>query len=186
MLAPSLELDDLGAGAKLGLKGPGAGDWLAARQLAVPPDVYEATPLAVGGWLVKIGGAEFFAAPDDATAIDDWLSQGPLPSGVYRAPREEVTMLLKGDRPAVLAAFAQTCAIEVAKAPLNRIFYSRVAGVSCGILPESTEQISAFRLWLDPTYRAYLWETLATIVTELGGRAQTSPLHCHPATEGAG
>lgn len=174
MSADSLELIDLGFTAKLGLKGAGAADWLAARQLPVPQEIYGATRLAHGGWIVKIGAAEYFVEPDDPAAIEHWLAQGPLPPGVYRAPREETALLLQGDRTKLLALVAQTCAIEVAKAPPERIFYSRVAGVSCGILPATTSPAS-FRLWVDPTYADYLWETLAAIVAELGGQAQRSP-----------
>ena len=48
---------------------------------------------------------------------------------------------------------------------------TRVAGVSCMILPLQAEEAPAFRFWLDPSYGSYLWEALLEIVRDQGGDA---------------
>jgi sarcosine oxidase subunit gamma len=88
------------------------------------------------------------------------------PAGVYRVPREDATFLLAG--PQKHSVLSQTCGFDFRSTPPRRLVYTRVAGVSCAILPDA----GAFRLWLDPSFAAYLWHELAAIVEELGGRVQ--------------
>ncbi len=62
---------------------------------------------------------------------------------------------------------AQTCAINFAAAPAGQLIYTRVAGVSCAILPALDGNPLSYRIWVDPSYAGYLAETLANIATEL-------------------
>ncbi len=48
---------------------------------------------------------------------------------------------------------------------------TRVAGVSCMILPLQAEEAPSFRFWLDPSYGSYLWEALLEIVRHQSGDA---------------
>jgi sarcosine oxidase subunit gamma len=64
---------------------------------------------------------------------------------------------------------AQTCGVEFVGASGGKLVYSRVAGVSCSILPRTFGNINGLQLWLDGTYGVYLWETLLGIAMELGG-----------------
>jgi len=46
---------------------------------------------------------------------------------------------------------------------------TRIAGVSCAVLPLEVGGIPMFRLWLDCSYGVYLWEALYEIVRDHGG-----------------
>ena len=48
---------------------------------------------------------------------------------------------------------------------------TRVAGVSCMVLPLQAKGAPAFRFWLDASYGSYLWEALLEIVRDQGGDA---------------
>jgi sarcosine oxidase subunit gamma len=68
-----------------------------------------------------------------------------------------------------LSVFAQTCAIDFRVATPQRVIFTRVAGVNCGILPQQSGAGVSYRLWCDCTYATYLREILSGIVVELGG-----------------
>ncbi|MEK6270754.1 MAG: hypothetical protein N2B57_08370 [Planctomycetales bacterium] len=70
-----------------------------------------------------------------------------------------------------LQLFAQTCSHRFETSPAEKWVYTRIAGVNCGVLPQSQGEATHYALWLDPSYAVYLWETLLEIVTELGGGA---------------
>jgi sarcosine oxidase, subunit gamma len=171
----AIELSDISGLKKLGLKGPGVAAWLASRRIDLPADIFRATRTSDGGWTVRLGTAEFML---EASSSDDQMSHleaslESLPLGVYRVPHEEATFLLAGGRTGLV--FAQTCGIDFRKAVPGLVIYSRVAGVSCGILPTADEHGLSYRIWLDPSYADYLWETLAGVVRELDGHCTPSP-----------
>ncbi len=63
---------------------------------------------------------------------------------------------------------AQTCACEFESAG-EQLVMTRVALVSCTVLPVYLGGERGFRLWFSPAYGVYLWESLLAIVRELGG-----------------
>lgn len=164
----SIQLQDIGASRKLGLKGSGAEPCLREQGIVPPSEILGAAQFSNGGWIVRLGAAEFFLERGDFGHAWDRLESklSSHPPGVYRIPRSEATLLLTGADSKLL--LAQTCGIDFRKAELHKVVYSRVAGVSCGILPECADELR-FRVWVDYTYFPYLWETLAEITSELGG-----------------
>jgi hypothetical protein len=86
--------------------------------------------------------------------------------GVYRVQRQEAALLLSGAR--ANDVLVETCGYDF-RQPGNRLIMTRVAGVSCAILPIEAGGISMFRLWLDYSYGVYLWEALYEIVRDHGG-----------------
>jgi sarcosine oxidase, subunit gamma len=171
----AIELSDISGLKKLGLKGPGVAAWLASHGIDLPADIFGATRTSDGGWTVRLGTAEFMLEggtnSDQIPHLEATLES--LPPGVYRVPHEEATFQLAGSGAGLV--FAQTCGIDFRKAVPGLVIYSRVAGVSCGILPTADEHGLSYRIWLDPSYADYLWETLAGIVRELGGHCTPSP-----------
>ena len=83
--------------------------------------------------------------------------------------REDATLLLCGLR--ALDLLAQCCGYDFSRSPSARLVYTRIAGVSCGILPQQVGGNPVYRIWFDPSYAIYLWETLAEIADGLGGGA---------------
>ncbi len=65
--------------------------------------------------------------------------------------------------------FAQTCGINFGEMPQRHVIFTRVAGVSCTVFPDSIRDIEAYRIWVDFSYAEYLWETLVEISESLGG-----------------
>jgi sarcosine oxidase subunit gamma len=167
--ARSLALCDVSALPKLGLKGPGTAFWLAENGVRIPGAIYETSSLEDGGLVVRAGEEEFLLESGmDARTVPDLASRlGEDAQGVYRIEREDATFLLCGTR--AVDALAQTCGIDFAEAAPNRLILTRVAGVSCGILPQPAENMVVYRLWVGPSSAIYLWEQLTQILSDLGG-----------------
>ena len=86
-------------------------------------------------------------------------------TSVYRVEQESVTLVLRGAQ--ALEIFAQTCGLDLGSEPVDRMVYTRVAGVSCGVLPRDESGERVFRLWVEYGLAPYLWETLAGIAAEI-------------------
>jgi sarcosine oxidase, subunit gamma len=169
--ARELALCDLSALAKLGVRGPDAENWLRAQGLEMPNELYETRPLPDGGILARVGTDQFMleSGVSGETVATLAARLGAGTPGAYPVERQEATFLLVGRR--TREVLAQTCGIDFAETPPLRLIYTRIAGVSSAILPETVGGQTAYRLWVDPSYAPDLWHSLATIVEELGGRA---------------
>ena len=166
----AIQLEHLPPTRKLGLNGPAAAAWLGEQEIDVPVDILAFRQIDDNSFVARLGVAEFlleFANVSDlSTRLESALKT--LPTGVYCVPRSEATFLLSGSASELL--FAQTCGVEFRQAEAERVIFTRVAGVSCGVLPISDHE-PKYRIWVDCTYARYLWNTLAGIVAELGGTA---------------
>lgn len=165
----SLGLCDLSGLQKLGLKGPDARAVLEREGLDVPGEIFESRPLPDGGVIVRIGVGEFFLEDNIANSnLPTLLDRIDAHDGqLYRVEHQEATFLLVGHR--VVEVLAQTCGINFAETMPSKVVFTRVAGVSCGILPETIRDTPAYRLWIDPSYAVYVWETLSRICEGLDG-----------------
>ena len=167
----SLGICDLSGLRKLGLKGRDAEDLLLNAKLDVPTKVFESHPLVDGGLIIRIGSDEFFLESgirnESVAAIAHQLE---VQAGqVFRVDHQEATFLLIGSR--ALAVLSQTCGINFGgEARPRQAVFTRVAGVSCCVFPDLIRGVSAYRIWVDPTYALYLWETLVEICASLDGR----------------
>jgi sarcosine oxidase subunit gamma len=162
-------LCDLSPLGTLGVKGPAAEAWLQNQGLDVSPQVHDACRLPNGCLMLRLSTDEFMLADGMGAETVRLLSErlDSAQPGVYRIEREEGALLLTGLR--VMEVFAQISMLNFHEAVPMRLLLTRLAGVDCGILPESPTGAPAFRIWVDASYALYLWEVLETMVTELGG-----------------
>ncbi len=163
-------LADLSLLEKWGVKGPGAGSWLAERGVEVPQSIYASRPLPEGGLVVRVGSDEFFL---EAGQLDQSLASlgESVPASADFTPvlREDAALRITGR--GSLDLFAQTCGHPLQQSLIDQIIFTRVAGVSCGILPQSSGEELQYRVWFDPSYAVYLGETLLQIASELDNAA---------------
>ena len=164
-----LALCDVSGLQKLGFKGPDAEHFVAEHGIAIPEAVYESRALTDGGLIVRLAADEFLlesgligaALPQLSSDLDSAEGQ------VFRVERQDATFLLTGSR--ATKVLAQSCSINFNEASLNQLLLTRVAGVNCGVLPETIGNQQFFRLWVDYTYAIYLWTTLVQIFEDLDG-----------------
>ena len=169
-LRERLALADLSCLLRLGLKGAGVLSWLRENGLQTAEALYAVTPIEEHGILVRIDREEVILEDgirgQVVSRIRDRLSANP--PGIYRVERPEASFLLTGSQ--TDEVLRQTCGHDF-RGSEGQVVLSRVAGVSCRLLRVEVSGIAGLRIWLDPSYSVYLWETLLGIVREDGGDA---------------
>lgn len=152
---------------KLGVKGPGLVAWAEQHEIELPVEVYDTLLVGQHGVLARVGTGELIleCAPDDALLTRFESALQTVDTGVYRIEQQSVTLVLAGN--AGLGVLAQTCGVNFANEPVGRMVYTRVAGASCGVLPQEQSGQRSYRLWVDYSLAPYLWETLAEIAAGL-------------------
>ena len=172
----TLALADLSCLPKSGLKGPAAAQWLTAQGVPVP-EANTWTALPDDGVIARLGRSEFFledgTAGGMATRTRVALGSGTV--GVYPVIRQDAGILLAGPRSNEL--LVQTCNVNFAQLdPVQGVavttqtaVMTQMIGVSVLVIRRSLRQLPCYRIWCDPTFAQYFWETLSEIATELGG-----------------
>ena len=148
---------------KLGVKGPGVAAWARAHAIPLPAARYAVLPVGAAGVLARVGEGELIleCLPEEPLWERWRTALAQVTTGVYSLEQQSVTLELSGPRaPQVLA---QSCALDLAAEPLERILYTRVAGVSCAVLPRVVSGRRGYRLWVDYSLAPWLWTTLAVI-----------------------
>ena len=151
-----------------GVKGRGSETWLNEQSLDIPSDLFGAT-LTNASIVMRFGAADFMVVDNEGGALISRLraSMKSVSAEVYETPHEEVCFDLVGDH--AVALFAQTCALPIAEAPSMRVIFTRVAGVTCVILPLMNGGERVYKIWVDRSYANYLWKTLSEIVKDFEG-----------------
>ncbi len=168
--AAALGIADASALPRLGIKGPGAADWLHGKGLPAPAAVYDTAPLPGGGSVIRSGRDEVFVEDGLEGAIVPRLEHNlrALPGGgPYEVVRQDASFFVSGAQAA--SVLAQTCGVDFRR-PDGKLVMSRVAGVSAGIRFREDLTVPVLQVWTDPSFGPYLWHTLNEIVGDLGGK----------------
>ena len=151
---------------KIGLKGPGACAWLSDHHVSCPADVYGIARVE-DSLAVRIASNEvILESPGPSTLVQRIHSElETRVDGVYRVEQQTETLVFQGSH--APRVWAETCGVNVVREPVDRILYTRVAGISCGIIPEGEGDQRAYRIWVDYSYAPDLYRTLLDIVSKL-------------------
>lgn len=173
----ALELRRSGPRDRFGLKGPRAAEWLAGHGIDVPaaPNTWTEVgePAGQGEALLvaRLGSAEFFL--EDRAAATFLRGIEPLPEahppGVYPVLRQDTAFSLRGA--AVHDVLAQVCNVNFADHPMDSrpVIMTLMIGVSVLVVPRDVAGARTYRIWCDPTFGAYLGDSLEAVVIECGG-----------------
>jgi heterotetrameric sarcosine oxidase gamma subunit len=152
---------------KRGVKGPGVAAWTQRHDLPLPATRYAVLPVGAAGVLARAGEGELVleCTPQDALWERWQAALAESPAGVYDIPQQSVTLELSGPRAS--RVLSRSCAVNLAEEPVETILYTRIAGVSCAVLPRGAGEPRSYRLWVDYSLAAYLWTTLAELTEDL-------------------
>lgn len=153
-----------------GLKGPEAGAWLVAQSWQAAGDIYSSWTSKEGLQIFRLGKNEFLIAAAPNASQESLTSIGAssiVLDNTMLFRRQDAVFVLTGTRATQL--LAQTCGIHWSAMGLDQLILTRVAGVSCTILPTERDGNPMFRIWLEPAYAVYLWQQMTTICRDLGG-----------------
>jgi sarcosine oxidase gamma subunit len=169
MSASALWLERSSPGRRFGVKGPRAAEVLRQLGLNVPgkPNSWaplreqdrDESPDVIG----RLGSTEFFIEESaGAPAIAALEQRLPAEAGAWPVLREDFAVVLGGARAG--AVLAEVCNVDFAALPLEQkpVVMTLMAGVAVLVLPQG----SNYRIWCDPSFGSYLWETLQAIVNE--------------------
>lgn len=168
--AQKLALCDVSALPRILVKGPKAAEFLQSQGIPVPDAILKTAVLEGNGVVLRTGGGEFLLEDGCRGSVVGRIDSalGPGGNGVYRVVRQDASFLLSGA--GAVDLFRQTCVYDFAPVrPGHDVVMTRVAGISCTILPRSLGGIDAFQFWIDGTFGLYLWEKLLEIAQESGG-----------------
>ena len=170
----SLQLLDLSALRRTGLKGPGAASWLQSRNVHVPERANSWSNLEDGGLIARLGRSEFLLEDAPRGVVVSGVADALVTpaTGVYPVLRQDAALMVRGE--AVHELLAQTCSIDLSADALEEraVSLTMMAGISVIVIDVSSAHAApCYRIWCDGTYGAYLWETLLEIAVELGGGA---------------
>ncbi len=148
---------------KLGAKGPRLVEWAEQHALALPERIYDTRPVGADGVLARVGVGELIleCRPEDKLWARLNAALEAVEDGVYRVEQQSATLVVQGDDAERI--LAQACAVDLAREPAERMVYTQVAGAACGVLPRGGE----YRLWVDYSLAAYLWDALAAIAEDV-------------------
>jgi heterotetrameric sarcosine oxidase gamma subunit len=161
--ATLVQLTDL---VSIGLKGPGLSDFAARIGLQIPSNLYEVSSTGENGLLSRVGGEEITIDCPEGDPLMVKIEESFTESiaGLYRIEQQQAIFELRGNK--AVRVLAQTCGVDPTVQPTNRIFFTRIAGVSCGIIVLERQAGRVYRIRVDYTLAPYLWDTLAEIARE--------------------
>jgi len=161
---------------RFGVKGPRAAAALEQLGLAAPARPNTWAPLRVhdrdDSWNVvaRLGFTEFFVEErSEATGIAALvqLTAGEF-AGAYPVLREDSAIVLGGDRAGDV--LAQVCNVNFSALSSRRVVMTLMVGASVLVLPQVSPSDGAiYRIWCDPSFGPYLWETLEAVVQKIPG-----------------
>lgn len=161
----------------LGLKGPAAAEWLGHVHVPIPEQANRWASIEPSGgassWnlVARLGSTEFFIETDSDSARLRELAQALEVNHdhVYPVLREDRAFVLGGA--GVEDVLVQVCNVDFASLPLesNPVVLTLMVGVAVVVLPQRQREGRRYRIWCDPSFGRYLWNTLRAIVVESGG-----------------
>jgi sarcosine oxidase subunit gamma len=155
---------------RMGLKGPRAAEWLANRGLPIPARFNSYVLVSDTRLLVvRLGASEFLLEAAHRVAEIRTALGCSLP-GVYPVLREDAAFELGGRD--VHEALTQVCNVDFAALDLaaRPAVMTLMAGVAVQVIPTEVDGARRYWIWCDPSFGAYLRETLETVVGECGGK----------------
>lgn len=182
--ARRLGLVDLSPLPRVGFKGQGTAEWLAAQGVLVPPESNQAAEQDGGELAARLAPGEVLilgAQSGSQSGEDDlparlaaaWAEAPTLPETprgfpVPRADSHAWFLLTGADSPTM---FAKLCGVDLrpAKFALGRIAQTSIARLNGIVIRDDKGGLPAYHLLVDSASAGYLWGCLRDAMAEFGG-----------------
>ena len=167
----ALNIKDVSALSRYGVKGPQAAKWLAVHGVSIPAAA-NTWILSEQAMVMRLGASEFLIEDQEGGATCAKLDADVVrASGVYKVPRADAAYSLAGSQ--VLNLLSELCPLDLTETALaeNEVMMTQVAGISAIVLRLTINSETVYRLWCDGTYGEYMLHTLTEISHELNSGA---------------
>lgn len=165
---PSTWLVDLSPLHRWLLRGGEVSAWLSAHDIPIPEQFFRVQDTADDSFVVRTGFMEFFLHDGPGGSLQARLGDIPsnLVSGMRIFERDDLEIALGGTGAGRL--ISEFCALDLSNVE-RQFLLTRVAGVTAWVRVEGKGEQRCYRIGCDPSYGAYLFETLLEGVHECGG-----------------
>ena len=167
----ALNIKNVSALSRYGIKGPQASKWLTDHGIRLPT-VANTWTLSEHAIVMRLGASEFLIEDQEGGTTSAKLEADVVrASGVYKVPRADAAYLLAGSQ--VLNLLSELCPLDLRETALaeNEVIMTQVAGISAIVLRQTINSETVYRLWCDGTYGEYMLHTLTEISHELNSGA---------------
>ena len=179
-IAQRLGLADLSPLPRVGFKGQGCADWLAAQGVTVPEESNRAPRQSDGALALRLAPAEMVIVGDIAGTgglpgrlLDAWWAE-PVPPQSPRGfplPRGETHAWLMVTGEHAAAMFAKICGVDLRPEYFEqgRIAQTSVARINAVILRDDQGAVPAYHVFADNPSAEYFWDCLLGAMAEFDG-----------------
>lgn len=180
-VARRMGLADLSPLPRVGFKGLGTVDWLAAQGLAIPREPNWTAPQGEGSLALRLAANEIFLLGDlkgrgqlVASLPAAWEAAGVPPERArgFPLPRQEshTWMLVTGEHAA--AMFAKICGVDLRPRAFadGQIAQTSAAKMSVVVARADQGRTLAYHLLCDSASATYMWDCVLDAMQEFGGR----------------
>jgi sarcosine oxidase, subunit gamma len=164
----ALNIVDVSALERYGVKGPQAEKWLVNHDISVPKQANSWVLIGEKTLVMRLGASEFLIEDQfGGQTCKKLAADSKRAAGIYKVPRLDAAWILAcRDAPNLLS---EICALDLRESalPENALVMTQVAGISATVLRQSVNNETTYRLWCDGTYGAYMQHVLSEISGEL-------------------
>jgi len=174
-----MALADLSPLPRIGFKGAGTADWLAAQGIKVPGESNRAERQDDGGLAPRLAPGEVWvlgalSGADRPAALRAAWNAEPLPPQTPRGfpvPRDEIQAWFRITGGESATMFAKICGVDLrpAKFPDGSIAQTSVARLNAVIVRDDLGDTLAYHLLCDSASAMYLWGCLLDAMAEFDG-----------------
>ncbi|MBF0268417.1 MAG: sarcosine oxidase [Alphaproteobacteria bacterium] len=166
---PALAMADFSLQPRLGFKGAGTADWLAAQGLALPQDPNQSVTDSQGRIVARLSWGEFLLLGDYSGLESAWsFEAAPL---CFPLPRlhSHAWIVISGE--AAPKMMAKICGVDLRTHQFaqGRIAQTSVARLNAIVIADRIKGRAGFHLLSDISTSQYLWDCLCDAMLEFDG-----------------
>jgi sarcosine oxidase subunit gamma len=165
----NVDVTDLSALVRFGVKGPNAKKWLNDQGIETPEIANAWLKTGLGVLVLRLGASEFLLEDSvngtHCAAVYRNASEGV--EGVYPVARFDASFALSGS--ASLDLLSEICSLDLRPSvlPNDAVLMTQVAGISATILLQTFDAKPVYRIWCDGTYGEFMSDVLQEIASEV-------------------
>lgn len=164
-----LNVTNLSALQRFGIKGPAAAEWLIHQGIEVPKNANTWLKTATGLMVLRLGASEFLLEDslDGTNCAALCVKAKQATQNVYYVARFDASFALSGD--ATLDLLAELCTLDLRPSLVadDALVMTQIAGISATILRQPLNGEVVYRIWCDGTYDEFMGGVLQEVASEI-------------------
>lgn len=164
-----LNVKNLSALKRFGIKGPAAADWLISQGIQIPKNANTWLESATGLVVLRLGSSEFLLedALDGTSGVRLCEQAKQATENVYHVARFDASFELSGA--AILDLLVELCTLDLRPSVMaeDAVVMTQIAGISATLLRQSINGELVYRIWCDGTYSEFMNGLLQQVSSDI-------------------